>query len=675
MSISMKAIAAKVTAFIYIRVSTPSQEVNEQLKMIQQYAADHGIEVIGQYGDYEKRHKTDQRRSFQAMLNDIETLKPSMILVQRLDRFGTKDGNELGFFITTLNKHGVKLVTAIDGKDRSKSDLETTLLNAIAASQSKQEQIDKAERLLTGKRAKALLGEYIGTKNLAYGFDVLCIGKDGKEKWRLVEDGQDVRIKYVLNKQGDYAEAERYGNETITDPNGIMPDKEIRHRPAKDSSDRLFYSPSIRQERVNTLRRICEWFDSGWTTYRIADQLNDEGVRPVHSDRWYSSLIDGLLENSVVIGKPSWNKTSQSNFRHLEGGKIVETSDDKKATYRQNDRQEWFQPFDEVFEPIIEPALFDRIQAKLEARRNSTSKRSPRSEQLWLGGLWWDADSGTKLAGNAQGKNFRVNHPDYRSRKLPFREAEAFIAEYLNRVGQRIEAFGEAVEDKKLIEKLATEEWMKELHLEYIVLEIGSYLEKKLGEGFHQVCGHEVIIDHNDDGSPLITTDADYLELYCEMVKDDMEQNQTAVQEKMADRKRLTLDLMKMKNKDQYIIDSYNERIGQLSQEIEAATAMPDYLSWWQEVQDELELLRRRQAQVGKAIEQGSFVQKTEAIRRLIERIDCHWTEVLTTDKRFPSGFKSVCDKVTIHSTAAAVDKDDNPIETMTIETPSRSNS
>lgn len=377
MKINTKAVAVKITALMYLRVSTPSQEVDEQVKMIRQYAAEHGIEIIAQYGDYQKRHKADQRRSFQAMLKDIETLKPNMILVQRLDRFGTANNNELGYFITVMKRHGVRLVTAIDGKDRSRDDLETGLLNAVAACQSRQEQIDKAERVLTGKRAKALLGEYVGSKYQVYGFDVVCVGGNGREKWRLVEDGWDCRIKYVLNDQGEYVEAERYGNEIIKDANGIMPDKEIRHRPAKDSSDRLYYSPSIRQERVDTLRRICEWFDAGWTTYRIADQLNSEENRPVHSDRWYSAFIDGLLENSVMVGKPSWNKTSQSTFRHVEGGKIVSTDDDSKGTYRQHDRDDWFQPFDQVFEPFIDPALFNRIQAKLDARRESTPSDHP----------------------------------------------------------------------------------------------------------------------------------------------------------------------------------------------------------------------------------------------------------------------------------------------------------
>lgn len=82
-----------------------------------------------------------------------------------------------------------------------------------------------------------------------------------------------------------------------------------------------------------------------------------------------------------------------------------------------------------------------------------------------------------------------------------------------------------------------------------------------------------------------------------------MEQNQAAVQAKMDERKRLTMDLMSMLNKDRFIIDSYNERISQLSSEIEAATAAPDFMAWWQQVQSELDLLRQQQATVKQAVE------------------------------------------------------------------------
>ena len=662
----------KLTALMYIRVSTPSQEIDEQVRMIRQYAEERGIEIIRQYGDYQKRHKADQRRSFQAMLADIETLMPSMILVQRLDRFGTNGPNQLGEFLEKLKKRKVKLISVTDGMNRSKEDMATVLQNMIAAVQSRQEQIDKAERVLFGKRRRAVLGEFIGGKYLVYGFDIVCIGRDGQEKWRMVEDAWDCRIKYIANEGGEYVEVERYGNEVIKDGNGIMPDKEIRHRPAKDSSDRLFYSPSIREERVETLKRICKWFVAGWTTYRMAEQLNREGVKPVYSRKgWYSAFIDGLLDNTVIVGKPAWNRTTQANFRRMIGGKIVDAGDDDKGLFKQNEQGEWFQPTGEIFEPFIDADLFGRIQAKLQERYEATPKRSPRSNELWLGGLWYDAGSGEKMAGNSQGKHFRVNHHEHIHKRLSFKEAEWFIGEYLHRVGQRIDTLGEAVESKKVLERLAETEWMKELHLEYIVLEIQSYLEGKLKEGVNRIGDSEIILENDDEGNPVLTTGGNCLELYCQMVKEDMEQNQTAVQAKMDERKRLTLELMVMTDKDEFIIDTYNERIGQLSKEIASATDAPKYMEWWNEVCAEVELLRQQQASVKQAIEQGGYIQKAEAIRRLIERIECNFVDVPTTDGRYKSGFKAVCQSVTIHSKATAKATDGQPIPTMTIATAS----
>ena len=659
----------KTTAYIYIRVSTPAQQVDEQVRVVKRYADEHDIDIIGQYGDYQKRHKADKRRSFQAMLHDIEAARPSMILVQRLDRFGTADSDELGYFITLLKNHGVRLITAVDGKDRSKGDLETSLLNAVNACQSKAEQIDKSERVLLGKRAKARLGEYTGSKCLVYGFDVVCVGRDGREKWRLVDDAWDRRVKYVRDGNGEYVEADSFGNEIVKDPHCIMPDKEIRHRPVKDTSDRLFYSPSIRAERVDTLRRICEWADADWTSYRIAKQLDAEGIKPVYSDHWYSALIDGLLENMVLVGRPAWNRSSRSNFRHIERGEIVETAPEQKEKWRSNDPEEWYQPEHAVFDAPIPIDLFNRIQQKLEGRKQGKAKRSPRCENLWFGGLWFDEQSGLKLAGNSQGRHFRVRHPDHDHKKLSFKEAEWFIGEYLRQIGTRLETLGESVESKKLLERLSHEELMTELRLDNLVLQIESYLESRLRPGMNRVGDTEIVLDYDKDGNRIITTDGSYLEIYCRMVADDMDAHRDEVAAMMDERKRLAIELMQIKDKSRFLIDTYNDRIEQLSREIEEATSPPDFKAWWAAVQDEMTLLREKQEQVKQAVAQGQWIEKTKALRNLVDRIVCHWQTVPTSDRRHKSGFRTFCKAVTVHSSPAVTAEDGTPAPVMTIET------
>ncbi len=651
------------TAFIYIRVSTSAQQVEEQVKCINDYVERNGITVLGRYGDYGKRHHAHKRRSFQAMLADIPIKKPDFILVQKRDRFGTTDPNQLGYFLTILKEQKVRLITAIDGVDLSKDDLATILQNAVAAAQSKLEQIDKAERVLTGKRGKAVLGQYLGGKYLVYGFDLVCIGRDGEEKWRMVEDGWDVRVKYILDHNGDYIEAERYGNEVVKDPNGIMPDKPNRYRPTKEKGEKLFYSPSIRQERVDTLRRICEMFAEGWTTYKIAQQLNTEGNKPVHGDRWYSAVIDGLLENSILIGKPTWNRTSQASFRRWEGNQIVAADQDTTGEWQQQNSDSWVQSDEELFDPIIPVELFERVQEKLEARKHATAKRSPRNEELWHGGLWFCGTTGKKLAGNFSMKCLRVNRPDQYEKKLTFKQAEWFISRWLEIVGKRIEVVGEAARSKRLLKELTTDQWLTELRFERIRLEIEDFLTAKLKEGHHKVGDADVIIVwDNEEGCYSVDTNGDYIELYCEMMKDDMAANRQAVQDWMRERDDMKIELLRIiaQKKDDFIREAVEDRITQLSKQIEEAASPTDYKQWWAEVQEEIEIIRQKQEQVKQALAKSEPLGKAEAIRQLIDRIVVEWATEPSTDRRCKGGVRTYCKGVRV----IGMDGNETPIST-----------
>jgi DNA invertase Pin-like site-specific DNA recombinase len=66
------------------------------------------------------------------MLADIPEMKPDLILVHRLDRFGVKDGNELGYFLTILARNKVRPITTIDGEDHNRDDIFTTIMSALA---------------------------------------------------------------------------------------------------------------------------------------------------------------------------------------------------------------------------------------------------------------------------------------------------------------------------------------------------------------------------------------------------------------------------------------------------------------------------------------------------------------------------------------------------------------
>ena len=231
------------------------------------------------------------------------------------------------------------------------------------------------------------------------------------------------------------------------------------------------------------MRRICELFDGGWTTYRIAQQLNSEGSRPVHCDYWYAPFIDGLLENPLLIGMPTWNRTSQSGFKHIEGGKIVATEKDQRLEVAGARTSKT------LFVPISRsltrssPSRCGRKSKPTWKPEACRPKRSPRNEELWFGGLWVCGTTGQKLAGDANQKCLRVKHPAHQEKKLTFKQAEWFIGQWLEIVGKRIELLDEAAETKRLLRTLTKSEWLTELRFEYIRMDIENFLVAKLGEG------------------------------------------------------------------------------------------------------------------------------------------------------------------------------------------------
>ena len=148
------------------------------------------------------------------------------------------------------------------------------------------------------------------------------------------------------------------------------------------------------------------------------------------------------------------------------------------------------------------------------------------------------------------------------------------------------------------------------------------------------------------------------------MIKDDMATNRQAVQDWMEERDRLTLELMAMKGKNQYIIDAYDKRIAELSRQISEATNPTDYKRWWEQVQDELATIRQKQEQVKKAIAAGEPLRKAQAVRQLIDYIVVDWATEPSNDRRHKGGVRTYCKGVRV------VGMDGNETAIITNETP-----
>ena len=122
-------------------------------------------------------------------------------------------------------------------------------------------------------------------------------------------------------------------------------------------------SPSIRTERLVTVRQIFEWWTTEAVSYnRIAVRLNEAGITHHAGGVWYPGLVQQLLHNPVYVGKPGWNKNTFARYACLDGEGRVTTdlphaNPNLKRAIRRRPRGEWVMPDRPLFEPIVDPEV------------------------------------------------------------------------------------------------------------------------------------------------------------------------------------------------------------------------------------------------------------------------------------------------------------------------------
>ena len=157
--------------------------------------------------------------------------------------------------------------------------------------------------MLTGKLTLARKGNFLGGY-CPYGCDVVAFDAEGKEVWRVVYEGHDRRVKVYPDGR-----RERFDGK--------------RNRPPKALHETLKYRPSIIDERVKYVRLIFKWYTTeSITAGQIATRLNDLGVSPVFGPLWHQGVVKYLLANPVYVGRPTYNKQSNSRFMEFSDGQV-----------------------------------------------------------------------------------------------------------------------------------------------------------------------------------------------------------------------------------------------------------------------------------------------------------------------------------------------------------------
>jgi DNA invertase Pin-like site-specific DNA recombinase len=110
----------------------------------------------------------------------VQAGKWDWIVVDSQERFGTKDAFEFGYFAHLFRMSDCQLWSVSQGH-LTADDLAAPILASVHAGSSREELLELGRRNVSGKRTKAPNGEWQGGY-VPYGYDVVCVGPDNKEK-------------------------------------------------------------------------------------------------------------------------------------------------------------------------------------------------------------------------------------------------------------------------------------------------------------------------------------------------------------------------------------------------------------------------------------------------------------------------------------------------------------
>lgn len=312
-----------------------------------------------------------QRKDFQRMLKDAEAGKIKRIFVDAQDRFGTKDEFQYVGFISRLRDAKCQLIDVMQRKVLTEGDIGTIITGVVGASKSKGEILDKAHRTLDGKKRQVEDGEYQGG-NPPYGFDVVCFGPDGNEKWRTIYEGHHKRL-----KRGVDGHEERY------DGKG--------NAPKKSPNDKQKIRPSQDKQRIETVKMIFNWYaNESISPGGIAIRLNKLGVPSLFSPMWSKHNVNTILRDPVYLGRYVWNKVGKGHVRELIDGQEVEApwKDGQPVKNRKRKHADFIFSTELQFEAFITQETFDKTAARLveqsQKPHGTTGKKAPKNVGLWL---------------------------------------------------------------------------------------------------------------------------------------------------------------------------------------------------------------------------------------------------------------------------------------------------
>jgi DNA invertase Pin-like site-specific DNA recombinase len=380
MSTTTNGIDLAGTGAAYIRISDDRQDTTRQYDSIHAFEKRHGVTIAQHLWFCDPgyaRDTADSRPKFQQLIRLAEDGKVRWIVIDALDRFGTKSTRQQGHYLYRLAEAGCKLYD-IAGREWTSEDDATELSAWVAGKQSVREQKDKSHRALSVKPARARAGRWQGGVP-GPGFDLGCFLRGSKEElWRCVWDGFQKRRKVY--------------------PDG-RPEEPFNGRkcsPKFEEGQELRLIPTRDRHTLEAVRSVFERYATeSLECTDLAHFLNDRNIRNANGGLIRDHHILRMLQDPSYIGHPCYNRRSMAKFHQLRKGQAPVPVSNLARKETRHAKEDWIQSDERLYDPLVDEATWDAVQRKLAQRK--ARPKAPRKPEEFLQGLVYCAGCGREM--------------------------------------------------------------------------------------------------------------------------------------------------------------------------------------------------------------------------------------------------------------------------------------
>ena len=330
---------------------------------------------------------------------------------------------------------------------------------------------------------------------------------------------------------------------------------------------------------------------------------------------FFIAIFASVLGNTIYLGRPTYNKASNSRFMEFVDGQVKTAN--RSKLYRKRSEADQIRSEEQEFSPIIDEAVFDKAQAKLAAAKKRTY-RTPNNAQMWLKGLVVCGKCGKPMR-IAQAHYVCSNYSRFGARSgcghfsVEHELVETLVLDYLTIAKPKVKALLDAstADNLEAAKPLLTAISETKTELGCLWLDMSDFTEKHLPSKAHRKASKRMSVET----------------LYDAIYTRAKPRIQKAIAEKEAELEALLDGFSGLSPK---LRERANKRGEAIQKEIDALNRdLADLRVPWESLRADLAARQQAMERATTTLNlEGHFRHKAEAVKTVIGRIVCNFTQV-----------------------------------------------